>query len=133
VYETARSRTRLAAVLYAAGETAEAGAEASRAREVAARLGARPLLAELHGLAGGEPALGPDARGSRPRDIETLTPREHDVLVQVATGRSNREIAQQLFISAKTVSVHISNVMAKLDAASRTEAVAVARRKGLLD
>jgi DNA-binding NarL/FixJ family response regulator len=50
----------------------------------------------------------------------------------VATGRSNRDIAQQLFISAKTVSVHISNVRAKIEATSRTAAVAVARRPGLL-
>jgi DNA-binding NarL/FixJ family response regulator len=50
----------------------------------------------------------------------------------VATGRSNREIAASLFISAKTVSVHISNLLAKLEAGSRTEAVAIARRRGLL-
>ena len=67
------------------------------------------------------------------RDGDALTTREREVLALVATGRSNREIAQQLFISAKTVSVHISNVMAKLDAGSRTEAVAVARRKHLID
>ena len=50
----------------------------------------------------------------------------------VAEGRSNGEIAKQLFISAKTVSVHVSNMMAKLGAAGRTEAAAVARRQGLL-
>ncbi len=61
-----------------------------------------------------------------------LTPREYEVLGLVATGRSNRDIAQQLFISAKTVSVHISNVRAKIEATSRTAAVAVARRPGLL-
>ncbi|HEX3705820.1 MAG TPA: LuxR C-terminal-related transcriptional regulator, partial [Mycobacteriales bacterium] len=62
-----------------------------------------------------------------------LTPREHEVLALVATGRSNREIAAALFISAKTVSVHISNLLGKLEAGSRTEAVAIARRRGLLD
>jgi DNA-binding NarL/FixJ family response regulator len=66
------------------------------------------------------------------RESQDLTPREHEVLTLVATGRSNRDIAGQLFISAKTVSVHISNVLAKLEATSRTEAVAVARRRGLL-
>jgi DNA-binding CsgD family transcriptional regulator len=129
VYETARSQARLAAVLYAAGDTVEAAAQAGLARGTATKLGARPLLAELRGLTG----EAGDTRVAASRDTDALTPREHDVLVQVATGRSNREIAQQLFISAKTVSVHISNLMAKLDAASRTEAVAVARRKGLLD
>ena len=51
----------------------------------------------------------------------------------MAQGRSNRQIADLLYISAKTVSVHVSNILAKLDAAGRTEAVAVARRRGLLD
>ena len=48
----------------------------------------------------------------------------------VAQGRSNGEIGRQLFISAKTVSVHVSNILAKLGAAGRTEAVAIARRRG---
>ena len=51
----------------------------------------------------------------------------------MAAGRSNGEIGQQLFISGKTVSVHVSNVMAKLGAGSRTEASALARRAGLID
>jgi DNA-binding NarL/FixJ family response regulator len=54
------------------------------------------------------------------------------VLALVAQGRSNREIGGQLFISAKTVSVHVSNILAKLGAGGRTEAVAVARRRGLI-
>jgi DNA-binding CsgD family transcriptional regulator/tetratricopeptide (TPR) repeat protein len=127
VHETARSRARLAAVLAAAGHTADADAEAALARDVASRLGARPLLDELRATAGGV------AEPSRDGETEALTRRERDVLELVATGRSNREIANQLFISAKTVSVHISNVLAKLDASSRTEAVAIARRNGVLD
>ncbi|HVU61858.1 MAG TPA: AAA family ATPase [Mycobacteriales bacterium] len=128
-YEAARSRARLAAALNAAGDAAGASAEADRAREVAVRLGAAPLLAELGPVRG----LGvPARRAAKARDLDTLTPRERDVLELVATGRSNREIAAALFISAKTVSVHISNLLAKLDAGSRTEAVAIARRRGLL-
>lgn len=130
VYETARSRARLAAVLYAAGHPAEAKVEADLARAAATTLGARPLLDELRGLTGGDAAT---RRAAKSREGESLTAREHEVLTLVATGRSNREIAQQLFISAKTVSVHISNVLAKLDAASRTEAVAIARRTNLLE
>jgi DNA-binding NarL/FixJ family response regulator len=129
-YETARSQTRLAAVLLAAGSTDEAGELVAQARETALALGARPLLDELRHLTGDNR---PAERGARSREPETLTPRERDVLTLVATGRSNREIAQQLFISAKTVSVHISNVLAKLDASSRTEAVAIARRRSLID
>jgi DNA-binding CsgD family transcriptional regulator len=130
VYETARSQARLAAILLAVGLADEAGPFVSEARATAVRLGARPLLAELRGLSGDDQ---PTDRSARSRDAKSLTPREHDVLVLVATGRSNREIAQQLFISAKTVSVHISNLMAKLGASSRTEAVAIARRRSLID
>jgi DNA-binding NarL/FixJ family response regulator len=60
------------------------------------------------------------------------TGREQEILGLVAEGRSNGEIARRLFISSKTVSVHVSNILAKLGAAGRTEAVALARRRGLL-
>ena len=62
----------------------------------------------------------------------TLTPRELEVLRLVADGRSNRQIGAALYISDKTASVHVSNLMAKLGATSRTEAAAVAYRSGLL-
>ena len=130
VYETARSRARLAAVQRAAGHVAAAKVESEAARAVAERLGAEPLLRELRGLTGYDGAA---ARPVVKRESQALTPREHEVLALVATGRSNRDIARQLFISAKTVSVHISNTLAKLEATSRTEAVVVARRRGLLD
>ncbi|MFD5653473.1 response regulator transcription factor, partial [Streptomyces sp. NPDC127039] len=61
-----------------------------------------------------------------------LTAREQDVLRLLALGHSNRRIGEELFISAKTASVHVSNILAKLNAASRTEAVAVAHRQGLI-
>jgi DNA-binding CsgD family transcriptional regulator len=118
----------LAAVLLAAGQPEAAKAESDLARSTAVALGAQPLLSELRALSGADRG---SARAATSRD-ESLTPREHEVLTLVAAGRSNREIAQQLFISAKTVSVHISNVLAKLDASSRTEAVAIARRLGQL-
>lgn len=128
-YETARSRARLAAVLRATGQPAGATEQAARARAVAARLEARPLLTELRAL----PGTGtPPARSATSRHEEPLTARENEVLALLAEGRSNREIADQLFISAKTVSVHVSNILAKLGAAGRTEAVAVARRQGML-
>ncbi|WP_344648231.1 helix-turn-helix transcriptional regulator [Cryptosporangium japonicum] len=126
-YESARSRARLAAALLATGDPAGARTEAEAARATARELGAEPLLRELAALAG--PA------GDRPaaerRDTE-LTPREQQVLELLALGRTNRQIGRSLYISDKTVSVHVSNLMAKLGAAGRTEAAALARRAGLL-
>jgi DNA-binding CsgD family transcriptional regulator len=127
VFEVARCRARLAAVLRAAGNTAESAEHLRGATDVARRLGAEPLLSELRAL--GAPA---QARSAPARSDEALTAREREVLALVAQGRTNREIAGQLYISAKTVSVHISNILAKLGAAGRTEAVAVARRRGHL-
>jgi DNA-binding NarL/FixJ family response regulator len=65
-------------------------------------------------------------------EAPVLTSRERDVLELVAQGRTNRQIATQLYISEKTVSVHVSNILAKLGVGSRTEAAAVARRQGLV-
>jgi DNA-binding CsgD family transcriptional regulator/tetratricopeptide (TPR) repeat protein len=125
VYELARARVVLATVLRAAGEAAEAREVADRAREAARALGATPLIDQLRAV------------GSAPSRHEagddTLTPRETEILQLVAAGRTNGEIGKQLFISAKTVSVHVSNILGKLGAAGRTEAAAIARRRGLVD
>ena len=125
VFETARSRARLATVLRAAGRAPEAEEQAAAARDIARRLGAKPLLTELR-------TWFPVPRQGGAAD-DLLTARELEVLRLVAQGRSNRDIGNQLFISAKTVSVHVSNILAKLGAGGRTEAAAVARRRGLLE
>jgi DNA-binding NarL/FixJ family response regulator len=62
-----------------------------------------------------------------------LTARELEVLRLVAAGRSNREIASELFISVKTASVHVSNILSKLGVTSRGEAAAAAHRLRLLE
>ncbi|MBK3562800.1 helix-turn-helix transcriptional regulator [Streptomyces sp. MBT62] len=133
VYERARCRFRFAEALLAADRREEAAAQARAARETAALLGAAPLLARLDALVrrgrlGDRAADGGDA-GERP---SPLTAREQDVLRLLALGRSNRQIGEELFITGKTASVHVSNILAKLGAASRTEAVAVAYRQGLI-
>ena len=66
------------------------------------------------------------------RDSTALTPREREILVLVAQGRSNREIAQVLVISERTARTHVSNVLAKLDLASRTQAALWAVREGMV-
>jgi ATP/maltotriose-dependent transcriptional regulator MalT len=127
VWEIARCQARLAAVLQAAGEQAEARSLADKARETAHKLGAEPLLAELRTV-GGQPAR----RSQSGPAGQALTARESEILELVADGRSNGEIGKQLFISTKTVSVHVSNILAKLGASGRTEAAAIARRTGLV-
>jgi DNA-binding NarL/FixJ family response regulator len=62
-----------------------------------------------------------------------LSPRELEVLRNVAQGTSNREIGTRLFISERTVKFHVSSIIAKLGAANRTAAVAIARSRGLID
>src|SRR5438874_3830795 len=59
-----------------------------------------------------------------------LTPREREVLSLVANGRTNRQIAAELFITDKTASVHVSNILSKLGASNRGEAAALAHRAG---
>jgi len=63
--------------------------------------------------------------------LRGLTAREQEVLRLLAAGRTNREIASELFIATKTASVHVSNILAKLGAASRTEAAAIAHAEGI--
>ena len=124
VFETARAATRLAAVLHVAGEAAESSSYATAAHDVAERLGAAPLLRELGRLG--------SSRAATSGVQVLLTPREREILELVAAGRSNGEIGKQLFIATKTASVHVSNILAKLGAGTRTEAAAIARRDGLL-
>ncbi len=64
---------------------------------------------------------------------DLLTPRELEVLQLVGEGCSNKAIGKRLFVSERTVKFHVSRVMAKLGASNRTEAVALARKRGILD
>ena len=79
----------------------------------------------------GQIAVAPDDPPGGAR-LASLTSREREVLRLIAAGRSNREIASALFIAPKTASVHVSNILGKLGAASRTEAAAIAHREGLV-
>jgi DNA-binding CsgD family transcriptional regulator len=125
-YPLAYALLRSAEAAVADGDREEASALLSRAADLTGRLGAKPLHAEIDlvarrsrlTVAGREP--GHQAFG--------LTAREQQVLRLVADGRSNRDIAEELFISAKTASVHVSNILAKLSVTSRGEAAATAHR-----
>jgi DNA-binding CsgD family transcriptional regulator/tetratricopeptide (TPR) repeat protein len=133
LYEEARCRWRLAEARLLEGDRDQAAVQARAAHEIAERLGAAPLLAALEALGrrarldlGVQPPPQPDGAAG-------LTPRELEVLRLVAAGRSNGQIAEALFISRKTASVHVSNILAKLGVHTRTEAAAAAHRLGLDD
>ncbi|MFD9910601.1 AAA family ATPase [Streptomyces sp. NPDC059063] len=145
-YDLARVRYRLAEALLTAGTSgsrpasATGGGDADRDRAtellrqagaVAEHLGARPLADAVARLAQrarlsltGAPTPAP----ADPAEELGLTTRERDVLRLVTAGRSNRQIAEELFISPKTASVHVSNILAKLGVAGRGEAAALAHR-----
>ena len=127
-YEVARCRWRLAGALAAVGELAQAASEAAAALSEATAMGAAPLAEGLRNLGRRARLRLPSERS----ELGLLTEREEEVLRLVATGMTNRQVGEKLFISAKTVSVHMSNVLAKLDVHGRAEAVAVAHRRGLL-
>jgi DNA-binding CsgD family transcriptional regulator/tetratricopeptide (TPR) repeat protein len=133
-YRVAYACFRQAEALLADGDRDTATEALLRAADITGRLRARPLDAEVTALARrGRLDLGPRGTAEAPAPADQLgfTPREAEVLVLVAAGRSNRQIAQALFISPKTVGVHVSNILAKLGVAGRGEAAAIAHRLGL--
>ena len=113
------------ALVRAAEQDPDAARELLReAAAIAGRLGAEPLRREVEAAA---------ARGRVSLTAEPgLSARELEVLELVAQGLSSKQIAERLFISARTSGVHVSNIMAKLGVGSRVEAAALARRTGLL-
>lgn len=96
----------------------------------ATRVGLRVIDPELETDAGGPVAPALTAPVSGP--VQSLSPREHEVLELVASGLPNKAIARTLGISDHTVKFHVSSVLTKLDAGSRTEAVTIATRTGIL-
>ncbi|HEX5565752.1 MAG TPA: AAA family ATPase [Streptomyces sp.] len=152
-FRLAQARHRWAEALLDAGRTSGPGRRArdqaaeplAQAYGTALRLGAVPLRESTERLAGrarvplpaprdgaGSGAVEP-APPADPVESFGLTRRERDVLRLVAAGRSNRQIAQELFISPKTASVHVSNILAKLEVSGRGEAAAMAHRLRLVE
>jgi DNA-binding CsgD family transcriptional regulator len=129
VVRAADARAELAAALLDAGDAAAAEPILHDAREVASRAGALPLLARVDQLMS---RAGADDVATGPGQALGLTDREVQVLRLVAMGRTNREIGGELFISVKTASVHVSNILRKVGAGNRTEAAALAQRVGLV-
>jgi DNA-binding NarL/FixJ family response regulator len=143
-YLVAYVRWREAEACLAVGDRAGAADALDEAAAVAGDLGARPLLEAIDSLAarsrirlGQSSRIPPDdddpapAGASMAEDPFGLTEREREVLGLVALGRTNRQIGGELFISANTAGVHVSNILGKMGASSRAEAAGIAVRLGL--
>ena len=124
-YQEALALVHAARIALAERAGRESTVRLRRAAPIAERLGAGPLSAQIAELTR-------RAGSAADADDPGLTSRELEVLRLVAAGQSNREIAAALVISPKTASVHVSNILAKLDAATRTEAAVKAHALGLL-
>ena len=121
-----------------AGRVGASGTEAAEllrgVHDYAARQGAVPLKAHVEELAASAPHLVGRATAPHseavPAAFTGLTTREKEVLAHLVANRTNAEIAEALFISEKTVSVHVSNLLRKTATGSRREVAALARRVG---
>jgi DNA-binding CsgD family transcriptional regulator len=116
--ERAKSLTELGAALRRANQRAEARAPLREGLELAQRCNAAPVAERAHAEL--------LATGARPRrvlraGVDSLTPSERRVARMAAGGQTNREIAQALFVTPKTVEMHLSNVYRKLNITARSQ------------
>ena len=122
-YEEAQTRVLMAVAAARLGDTDTCDIETDAARQLFKRLGATRALAGIAELS--QPSHAPRGAGG-------LSPREEQVLRLVATGKTNRAIADELFISEKTVARHVSNIFDKLGVSSRAAATAYAYQRNLI-
>ena len=120
--------------------TFEGDVEIQRALAAGARgyilknMPARELVEAIRQVHAGRKTVPPEVTAHLVEHMgeESLTPREIEVLQRIAGGNRNRDIAEKLFISEETVKVHIKHIMEKLGASDRTQAVAIAVRRGII-
>ena len=136
-YRCAYARWREAEALLLAGVARDRATASLRAADaIASRLGAAPLQGEVEALARrGRLSIVPAVGRKTPAVAEPsplarlgLTRREEEVLGLIAGGRTNRQIAETLFISPKTATLHVSNILGKLGVTNRVEAATIAHR-----
>jgi DNA-binding CsgD family transcriptional regulator len=139
-YEVAYARWRQAEALLSRKASKPAAGVLRQAHQIASQLDARLLRHEIERLAQRAriDLRPPNATVARAAGLSAatqhgLTPREQEVLQHLVEGRTNRQIGRALFISEKTASVHVSNIMSKLGATNRSEAAAIAHRLRLLE
>jgi DNA-binding CsgD family transcriptional regulator len=128
-YEAACTATTIGLACAAVGDLTAAGLELDRARTTFRALGARPDLDRLAALGD---LVGDQHGGSPFSERAELSARETDVLAQLATGKTNREIAEALLISPHTANRHVENIFAKLGVRTRAAATAYAYEHSLL-
>jgi DNA-binding CsgD family transcriptional regulator len=134
-WQQATARLLEAEAAATTGAAAQAVEALRAAYDTATSLGAAPLVADIEALARRTrialeaPTVHALGEGDAVR--LGLTSREAEVLALVAAGRTNREIGSELYVSEKTASVHVSNILRKLGVSSRVEAAAVAQRVGV--
>jgi DNA-binding NarL/FixJ family response regulator len=120
--------------------TAEGDVEIQRALEAGARgyvlksMSPKDLADAIRQVHAGKKCVPPEVAAQLAQHIgePSLTTRELEVLRQLARGNRNRDIGNLLFISEETVKVHVKNIMEKLGASDRTEAIAIALRRGIM-
>lgn len=122
-YEVARIRVDVAQAMVKHGDMESAELEFDAARWIFEQLGAQPALRNLESLTGRSKAKTPSG----------LTARELQVLGLVSTGKTNREVAEALFVSDHTIRRHLQNIFAKLGVSTRTAAAAFAVQHHLID
>jgi DNA-binding CsgD family transcriptional regulator len=137
-FQAAYARWRQAEAALGRRDRAQAEHALRAAHATAVGLGAQALRAELEALARRArialPTVAEEPAAGEPPPAGTdlgLTARELEVLQHLERGATNRQIADALYISARTVGVHVSHILAKLNAANRGEAAAIAHRLGL--
>jgi DNA-binding NarL/FixJ family response regulator len=132
-YREAYARLREAEAAARAGRRDQAARALAAGQALARELPSAPLLSlagELARRARLAPPRGPQSRSAAPARLD-LTEREAEVLALLANGDSNRQIARALFISDRTVAVHVSRILDKLGVRNRTEAATAGARLGL--
>jgi DNA-binding CsgD family transcriptional regulator/tetratricopeptide (TPR) repeat protein len=131
-YELAVVLAEAAAAHLGLRQRTEGAAALTEAHAIASELGATPLRSRLEALAR-RARIGLEGVDTADDTVQRLglTRREREVLALLATGHSNRQIGEQLFMAESTAGVHVSNILAKLGVTRRSEAAAVAHRLGL--
>ena len=137
-YVLAYCRWREAEARLGDGDRAAAATALGEAHRIATSLSARPLRTAVEALgARSRLDLSSMDATTAPVPVATdddpfgLTRRERDVLPLIVRGRTNRQIAEELFISENTAGVHVSNILGKLGASTRTEAAGIAAKLGI--